>query len=115
MMWVFVILLVLVLGGVAVVAAGRGEPEEPVFDDRPDVLVPADRLLGSDDLRRVRFSLAVRGYRMSEVDALIERLAEQLTDFAGPEPARAPEALPAAAAEEPAPEEQPDADEPRDA
>ena len=123
MMWVFVILLVLVLGGVAVVAAGRGEPEEPVFDDRPDVFVPADRLLGSDDLRRVKFSLAVRGYRMSEVDALLDRLAEQLTDFAGPEPAR-PQALPAAEADEPEadepaegiePEGQPDTDEPTDA
>ena len=33
---------------------------------------------GPSDLRRVRFSLAFRGYRMSEVDALLDRLARQL-------------------------------------
>ena len=31
----------------------------------------------ADDLRRIRFPLAFRGYRMAEVDALLERLAEE--------------------------------------
>lgn len=83
MMWVFAALIVLVLGGVAVVAAGRGEPMSPAYDDRPDALVPADRPLVAADLKRVRFSLAFRGYRMSEVDALLERLAAQLPENAG--------------------------------
>ncbi len=48
-----------------------------VYDDRPDARVPAGELSG-DDLRRVRFSLGVRGYRMSEVDTLLSRLADQL-------------------------------------
>ena len=78
MMWVFAVLIVLAMGGVALVAAGRGEPMAPAYDDRPDALVPADRPLGPDDLRRVRFSLAFRGYRMSEVDALLSRLATEL-------------------------------------
>jgi len=39
--------------------------------------VPAEGPLGADDLRRVRFSLAFRGYRMSEVDALLDRLARE--------------------------------------
>ena len=43
MMWFFAILIVLALGGVAVVAAGRGAPMAPAYDDRPDSLVPADR------------------------------------------------------------------------
>lgn len=77
MMWFFAILLVLVLGAIAMVAAGRGTPLAPEYDDRPDVSVPAGRIVG-DDLRRVRFSLALRGYRMSEVDALLDRLAAQL-------------------------------------
>ena len=75
MVWVFAILVVLALGGIAVVAAGRGTPLEEAYDDRPDAVVPTDRALTGDDLRRVRFSLALRGYRMSEVDALLERLA----------------------------------------
>lgn len=78
MIWVFAILIVLVMGGVAVVAAGRGEPMAPAYDDRPDALVPAERPLSGEDLKRVRFSLAFRGYRMAEVDALLERLAAQL-------------------------------------
>jgi DivIVA domain-containing protein len=47
------------------------------YDDRPDALVPADGELTAEDLRRVRFSLAFRGYRMSEVDALLDRLAAE--------------------------------------
>jgi DivIVA domain-containing protein len=77
MTWVFAILLVLALGGIAVVAAGRGTPMRPAYDDRPDAVVPAEGPLSADDLRRVRFSLAFRGYRMSEVDALLDRLASE--------------------------------------
>ena len=69
--------VVLAMGGVAVVAAGRGAPMGPAYDDRPDVTVPRDGVLGADDLRSVRFSLAFRGYRMSEVDALLDRLARE--------------------------------------
>ncbi len=96
MMWLFAILIVLALGAVAVVASGKGEPLAPAYDDRPDAAVQAHVQggadlggadlggadLGGDDLRRVRFSLALRGYRMSEVDDLLSRLAGQL-DAAG--------------------------------
>ena len=77
MMWVFAILIVLALGGVAVVAAGRGAPMAPAYDDAPDTLVPADGPITADDLRRIRFPIAFRGYRMAEVDALLSRLAEE--------------------------------------
>ncbi len=77
MTWVLAILIVLALGGVALVAAGHGAPMAPAHADRPDALLPADRPLGPDDLRTARFSLAFRGYRMSEVDALLERLARE--------------------------------------
>lgn len=92
MMWVFAVLLVLAMGGIAMVAAGRGEPMVEVHDDRPDALVPTDRELGAEDLRRVRFPLAFRGYRMGEVDALLARLARELEarDRATGEPAGEP-------------------------
>jgi DivIVA domain-containing protein len=77
MMWFFAILIVLAMGGVAAVAAGKGAPLTPEYDDRPDADVPATGPLSADDLRRVRFSLAFRGYRMSEVDALLDRLARE--------------------------------------
>lgn len=77
MTWVFAILAVLLLGAVAVVASGRGTPMSETWDDRPDAEVPAEGPVAAEDLRRVRFSLAFRGYRMSEVDALLDRLARE--------------------------------------
>ena len=94
MMWLFAILLVLAMGGIALLAAGKGTPMSEVYDDRPDALVPAEGDLTGDDLRRVRFSLAFRGYRMSEVDTLLERLAAQVDGPAEEQPEAAPEPLP---------------------
>jgi DivIVA domain-containing protein len=86
MMWLFAILVVLVMGGVAMVAAGRGKPMAPSYDDSPDTLVPAAGDLTGTDLRRVRFPLAFRGYRMADVDALLDRLAAQMeADDTGPD------------------------------
>ena len=78
MIWVFALVVVLAMGAIALVASGRGTPMVDEYDDRPDALVPATGDLAAHDLRRVRFSLAFRGYRMSEVDALLSRLATQL-------------------------------------
>ena len=78
MTWLFAVIIVAVMGGVAVVAAGHGGSMAETFDDRPDARVPADGPLTAADLRPVRFSTAFRGYRMSEVDALLDRLAAEL-------------------------------------
>ena len=88
MMWLFAILIVLAMGGVAVVASGRGGSMAPAYDDRPDLDLPPDRPLGAQDLRTVRFPLAVRGYRMSDVDTLLARLATELEDRDAPEDGR---------------------------
>jgi DivIVA domain-containing protein len=80
MTWFLAVLVVLAIGAVAVVASGEGAPLSKEYDDRPDAVVPADRPITGDDLRAVRFSTAVRGYRASEVDALLARLATQLDD-----------------------------------
>jgi DivIVA domain-containing protein len=77
MTWFFAVLIVAVMGGIAVVAAGRGGSMVETFDDRPDARVPVDGPLTATDLRRVRFTTALRGYRMSEVDALLDRLAAE--------------------------------------
>ncbi len=78
MSWFFAVLVVALMGMVAVVATGRGGSMTEVFDDRPDARVPADRPLTADDLRGVRFTTALRGYRAAEVDALLDRLATEL-------------------------------------
>jgi len=75
--WLLVVLAVLLLGGVAVVAAGRGGPLAPAGDDDPAPDVPVTGPLSAEDLRRVRFPLALRGYRMADVDALLDRLAAE--------------------------------------
>lgn len=100
MMWFFAILIVLALGGIALVAAGKGEPVAPAYDDRPDALVPAEGPLRAEDLRRVRFSLAFRGYRMSEVDALLDRLAAEREDAEEAAEPRSAVAEPAVAVED---------------
>jgi DivIVA domain-containing protein len=81
--WLLAVLVVLVIGAVAVVAAGRGGSLGPAYDDRADVRLPGDRRVTGDDLRALRFNTAVRGYRASEVDALIDRLAAQLDEQDG--------------------------------
>jgi DivIVA domain-containing protein len=78
MIWFFAIVIVALLGAVAVVATGRGESIGEVYDDRPDSRVQAEGPLTSYDLARVRFTTAFRGYRMSEVDALLDRLTTEL-------------------------------------
>jgi DivIVA domain-containing protein len=78
MTWFFAVLIVLVMGAVAVVAAGRGGTMSEAYDDRPDARVQADGPLTAQDLRTVRFSTAFRGYRMSEVDALLDRLIAEM-------------------------------------
>jgi DivIVA domain-containing protein len=78
--WFFAVLIVLVMGAVAVVASGRGASLGPAYDDRADVRLPVDRPITGDDLRGLRLNTAVRGYRASEVDALIDLLAAQLDE-----------------------------------
>jgi DivIVA domain-containing protein len=82
MTWLFAFVIVALMGVIAVVAAGRGGSMADTYDDRPDSRVQADGPLTAQDLRRVRFSTALRGYRMSEVDALLDRLAAE-RDVAG--------------------------------
>ena len=79
MTWFFAFLIVIVMGVVAVVASGRGGSMAETYDDRPDSRVQADGPLTAEDLRKVRFSTAFRGYRMSEVDSLLDRLAVEMT------------------------------------
>ena len=80
MNWFLAVLIVLAIGGVAAVAAGRGSGLGRAYDDRADVRLPVDRPITGNDLRDLRFNTAVRGYRASEVDALIDLLASQLDE-----------------------------------
>ena len=85
MTWLFAVVAVAVMGVAAVVATGRGGSMREAAPDRPDVLVDTDRPLTAQDLLDVRFSTAFRGYRMEEVDALMDRLASEPALRPGPE------------------------------
>jgi DivIVA domain-containing protein len=73
------VLGVLVVGGLlflgASVLMGRGETQPPAELDRSPVELPDDRPVTADDIRALRISAAFRGYRMSEVDWLLDQLA----------------------------------------
>jgi DivIVA domain-containing protein len=72
------LLILAVVGLVAAVAAGRiaGGLDEP-SSSLPGRGLPAGRV-GAADLERVRLSPALRGYRMDEVDDVLDRLTEEL-------------------------------------
>jgi DivIVA domain-containing protein len=71
--------VVLVLFVAAVVATRDDQAMADAAQDLPDLGLPAGPL-EPQDVAAVRFSMAPRGYRMSEVDAVLERLAEELAD-----------------------------------
>jgi DivIVA domain-containing protein len=67
-----------VLAAIAVVAAGLGGGMGTASPDRaPGGELPLDEV-DPAALEGLRFSLAFRGYRMDEVDAVIDRLATEL-------------------------------------
>lgn len=62
---------------VASLAFGRGEELPALPPDATPTRLPAGPLAG-DDMRAVRFAQVVRGYRMSEVDWVLQRAAAEL-------------------------------------
>lgn len=67
-----------VVFGVAVVLTGRAEGLSEEHPDRADTGIPRDRSMTAQDVVGLRFALAFRGYRMSEVDDALDRLAAEL-------------------------------------
>jgi DivIVA domain-containing protein len=82
--FVFFVVGVLVVGGLLFLGAslllGRGETQPPADLDRSPVELPDGRPVTGDDVRALRISVTVRGYRMAEVDWLLEQFAEALDE-----------------------------------
>ena len=78
------VLGLLVVGGLLFLGAslllGRGETQPPADVRRSPVELPEDRDVVGDDVRALRISVAFRGYRMSEVDWLLDQLAQVLDE-----------------------------------
>ena len=73
------LLVIAVVAAVAAVATGRitGAMDDPV-SSLPARPLPEDGELRPADVQRVRFSPALRGYRMEEVDRAVDRLVAEL-------------------------------------
>ena len=73
-----------IIGGAVFVAAvflfGRGERMAPLPPRTSPAQLPSGDITG-DDVRKVRFALAARGYRMSDVDWTLDRLSTQLDEL----------------------------------
>ncbi len=77
---VFLLVGIAVVTAVALLAVGRlGELPE-VEPDRAPTLLPETRLVESDDVDNVRFAVGLRGYRMDEVDDVLDRLAADIAE-----------------------------------
>lgn len=82
-MWTLVqyLIIAIVVGGVVFLAAavlfGRGEGLAPLPPRTSPTDLPEGGVSG-EDIRRVRFGVALRGYRMSDVDWTLDRLADEI-------------------------------------
>lgn len=88
MFWILMAAMVAVIAAVTLAVLGSGDgsggpatgglPEaEP---DRPEDPLPLNRPLGPVDVAEVRLPVAPRGYRMAEVDDVLDRLAAELAE-----------------------------------
>jgi len=63
--------------GLASAVFGRGEELAPLPPDATPTRLPVGDV-GGDDVRALRFQQVVRGYKMAEVDWVLDRLAEEI-------------------------------------
>ena len=82
--FVLFVVAVLLVGGVLFLVAslvlGRGETQPPADPDRSPVELPEDREVTGADVRALRITVTARGYRMAEVDWLLDQLARTLDE-----------------------------------
>jgi DivIVA domain-containing protein len=78
MFWFQLAVVVLLLIAVGWIAVGGGGHMSQPTPDRPDPAIPETGLLGRGHVDKVRFSVGARGYRMDEVDDVLDRLAHEI-------------------------------------
>lgn len=74
---VFVIVAAAVLFGAVLLVLGRGDVLQPETPGETARLLP-DGAVASADIADLRFSVVQRGYRMDQVDAVLDRLQHEL-------------------------------------
>jgi len=76
---VYVVAAVGVVIAIALLAVGRLGELPAASHDRPPLDLPAGELEAAD-VDGVRFALGLRGYRMDEVDLVLDRVADDLAE-----------------------------------
>ena len=79
---VVLILIGIVLFGVASLVFGRGEQLPPLPRATTATVLPASGVTGAD-VEAVKFTQVLRGYKTSEVDWVLDRLAAELDQLRG--------------------------------
>ncbi|MZE81383.1 DivIVA domain-containing protein, partial [Streptomyces sp. SID5475] len=82
MFWFLLIALVVVVAAVTLAVVG-GDDGAALPDAEPDRLadpLPLSRPVSRADVETVRFPVAARGYRMTDVDDVLDRLAAELAE-----------------------------------
>ncbi len=74
------IALVAVVAAVALAVLGDGGALKEAVPDRLEDRLPPDRPLVRSDIDAVRLPVAVRGYRMLDVDEVLDRLGAELAE-----------------------------------
>lgn len=77
MVWVLCGGVIVIIGLAVLAASGKFGQVPAVVDDRPVPDFP-DGDLSADDLRAARFAVVARGYSMRQVDELLDRLVAQM-------------------------------------
>lgn len=77
-----VVVALVIITAVSVFAVGDGGRMRADAPDREPADLPADRGLEAADVDRVRFAVGVRGYRMEQVDGVLDRVSAELTQRA---------------------------------
>lgn len=82
MFWFLLIAMVVVVAAVTLVVVGGGDGGG-LRDAEPDRLydpLPQDRPVARADVDAVRLAVTVRGYRMNDVDDVLDRLGAELAE-----------------------------------
>lgn len=77
---VLVLLVLVIITGTAMAAAGKFAG---LREHKPDTAGVLPDVITAQSLANVRFGLALRGYRMSEVDAVLDAAAARIAELEG--------------------------------
>ena len=77
--FVFMLAGIVLITVVALLAVGRLGELPDTTPDRAPLALPEDRPMVKADVDDVRFATGLRGYRMDEVDEVLDRLADEVS------------------------------------